>query len=52
MKKIKLGNGFAIFLLFFGVSLIEAFQSQDWLKAFFWFATGVAFLVADNFKRA
>jgi len=52
MKKIKFGNGFAIFLLFFGVSLIEAFETQNWLKAAFWFAIGIVFLVADNLKRA
>ena len=52
MKKVKFGSGFAVFLLFFGVSLIEAFQSQDWGKAGFWFAIGIVFLVADNLKQA
>ncbi len=52
MKKIKFGNGFAAFVLFFGVSLIEAFQGKDWLNAVFWFAMGIVFLIADNLKRA
>lgn len=52
MKKMKFGNGFAVFLLFFGVSLIEAFETQHWLKAAFWLAIGVVFLVADNLRRA
>ena len=51
MKKIKLGTNFAVFLLFFGVAVIEAFQSHNWIKAIFWLAIGVVFLVADNFKR-
>jgi len=50
--KIKLGTNFTIFLLFFGVSLLEAFQTQNWLKAGFWLAIGVAFLIADNSRKA
>ena len=52
MSYIKPGVNFTIFLLFFGVSVIEAFQTQNWLKAIFWLAIGVVFLVADNFKPA
>ena len=33
MKKINVGTNFAIFLLFFGVAALEAFQTQNWLKA-------------------
>jgi hypothetical protein len=51
MKKIKLGTGFAVFLLFFGVAALEAFQSRNWLKAAFWAAIGIVFLVADNLKK-
>ncbi|MEO6253249.1 MAG: hypothetical protein ABIO79_08095 [Ferruginibacter sp.] len=51
MKKVRLGTNFAVFLLFFGVALLEAFQSQNWLKSIFWVAIGIAFLVADNLKR-
>jgi uncharacterized membrane protein len=52
MKKIKLRSGFIIFLLFFGIASLDAIQSQNWTKAFFWVAIGVAFLVADNLKKA
>jgi len=52
MKKIKLGNGFAVFLLFFGLSVIEAFETKNWLKAAFWLAIGGIFLIADNLRRA
>lgn len=51
MKKIKLGTNFAVFLLFFGVAIVEAFQSRNWLKCIFWLAIGVMFLAADNFKK-
>lgn len=44
MTSIKLGANFTVFLLFFGVALLEAFQSQNWLKAIFWLAIGT---VAD-----
>jgi len=32
MKKIKLGTNFAVFLLFFGVAALEAFQTRNWIK--------------------
>jgi len=52
MKRIKLSTNFAVFLLFFGVATLEAFQSQNWLRAGFWVAIGLVFLVADNLKKA
>ncbi len=52
MKRIKLSTNFAVFLLFFGVATLEAFQTRNWLKAGFWIAIGIAFLVADNLKKA
>lgn len=52
MKKIKLSTNFAVFLLFFGVAMLEAFQTRNWLKALFWVAIGFVFLAADNFKKA
>ena len=52
MKKIKLGTNFTVFLLFFGVGILEAIQTNNWPKAAFWFAIGLVFLVADNLRRA
>jgi hypothetical protein len=52
MKNIKIGTGFTVFILFFGVSLIEAFETRNWLKAAFWLAIGLVFLLTDNLKRA
>jgi hypothetical protein len=39
-----------VFALFFGVATLGAFETQHWLKAGFWLAIGVVFLVADNLK--
>ena len=50
MKSLKLSTNVAIFLLFFGVALLEAVQAGNWLKAIFWLAIGLVFLVADNLK--
>ena len=51
MKKIGLGTNFAVFVLFFGVATLEAFQTRNWLKAAFWLAIGLVFLVADSLRR-
>lgn len=51
MKRLNLGTNFVIFLLFFGVALLEAIKESNWLKATLWVAVGIAFLLADNFKR-
>lgn len=46
----KLGINFAIFILFFGVALIEAFQKQNWLGAALFMALGGISLWADSRK--
>jgi hypothetical protein len=51
MKKINLGSNFAVFLLFFGVAALEAFQTANWPKVAIWVAIGIVFLVADNIKK-
>ena len=51
MERIKLGTNFTVFLLFFGVAALEAFQTRNWIKAAFWLAISIAFLVADNLRR-
>jgi hypothetical protein len=40
-----------VFLLFFGVAMLEAFQTRNWLKAVFWVAIGIVFLAADNTRN-
>jgi hypothetical protein len=51
MKRIKLGTNFTVFLLFFGVAALEAFQTRNWIKAALWLAIGSVFLAADNLRR-
>ena len=50
MNKLRLGTNFAVFLLFFGVATLEALQTRNWLKASFWLAISIVFLLADSFK--
>jgi hypothetical protein len=51
MKKIRMGTNFTVFLLFFGVATLEAFQTHNWIKAAFWMAIGIVFLLADNLRK-
>jgi hypothetical protein len=51
MKKMRLSTNFTVFLLFFGVAALEAFQTANWAKAAFWAAIGIVFLLADNMKK-
>ena len=51
VKNLKLGTNFTVFVLFFGVATLEALETKNWVKAAFWLAIGIVFLVADNLKR-
>lgn len=46
----KVGTNAAVFVLFFGMALIEAFQDGNWIKTALWLAIGVVFLLGDNIK--
>lgn len=46
----KLNTNLAIFVLFFGVALIEAFQKHNWLEAILFLVLGGMFLWADMKK--
>ena len=50
MKRPDLTN-IAVFLLFFGIALIEAIKKQNWLEAALFLALGVISLLADIRKR-
>jgi len=47
----KLGQNVAIFILFFGVALVEAIKSQNWLLAVLFMLLGIMFLRSDNLKK-
>lgn len=51
MKNLNLGTNFAVFIIFFGIALIEALQKQNWLEAVLFVALGILFLRADNQKK-
>jgi len=51
MSSLRLGSNFAVFALFFGLSLLEAFQAGNWLRAAFWLALATVFLYSDR-KRS
>jgi hypothetical protein len=50
-----MGNaGLAVFVMFFGISLLDALTGGHWLRALFWIAMGAAFwaLQAAEQRRA
>ena len=51
MSGLRLGSNFAVFALFFGLSLLEAFQAGNWLRAAFWLAIATVFLYGDWTRR-
>ena len=51
MDRMKLGTNFTIFLLFFGVAALEAFQTRNWTKAAFWLAISIVLLITDNPRK-
>ncbi len=50
MKTIKFTN-IAVFILFFGIALIEAFRNKNWIEAALFFALGLISLWADLKKN-
>jgi len=51
MKKFKLGQNFAVFVLFFGIALIEAFRNGNRAEALLFLALGALSLWADLKKE-
>jgi len=41
-------TNFTIFILFFGIALLDAIRGGHWLRILFWLAIGAVFLVADR----
>ena len=47
-----MGNaGVTIFLVFFGISLLDALWGGHWARAVFWVAIGLAFWALDRVRR-
>jgi hypothetical protein len=51
MKLLKIRTSFTIFILFFGISLLEAVRTRNWINVTFWVGIGIVFLIADNLKE-
>jgi hypothetical protein len=51
MKFLRLRTSFTVFILFFGISLLEAFRTRNWVNVAFWLGIGILFLIADNVKE-
>ena len=52
MKNLLPGPGITVFVLFFGLALLDALRAGDWVHAAFWVAIGAAFLWMDPPRRA
>ena len=44
--------GLTIFLLFFGVALLDALRGGHWVRALFWIGMGVLFATLERGRRA
>lgn len=45
------GAGITLFVIFFGISLLEALRGGHWIRAAFWLAIGAAFYALDRVRR-
>jgi hypothetical protein len=52
MGNLKLGANTTVFLVFFGISLLDAIVSHHWVGVVLWAAFGALFIRADNRKAA
>jgi hypothetical protein len=43
-----MGSNVTIFLVFFGLALLDAIRGGHWLRVAFWLAMGVLFYLADR----
>lgn len=43
--------GLTVFLLFFGISLLDAFAGGHWLRGLLWVGVGIAFWGFDRLGR-
>ncbi len=48
MKNLKFGTNFAVFVILFGVALLDAIQVQSWARIAVFVALAVLFLWADT----
>ena len=51
MVQLRHNTALAIFVLFFGGSMIDAIATRNWWRSAFWLLIAVVFLVADRVGR-
>lgn len=51
MNRFPTSVSMTIFVLFFGISVLDAFASLNWWRSAFWLAIGLLFLAASWFGR-
>jgi hypothetical protein len=51
MRSFNLGTGVTVFIIFFGISVLEAFRSANYLWIMFWLAMGFVFWSCDTVLR-
>lgn len=44
--------GLTIFVVFFGISLLDAVWAGHWIRALFWVGIGIAFWLMDRNRQA
>lgn len=44
-------EGLTVFLLFFGLALLDAITTGRWVQAAFWIAVGACFVVLDRWSH-
>lgn len=44
-------NGLTIFVLFFGIALLDAVGGGQWWQVAFWIAIGLAFVILGRMRR-
>ena len=51
MRDPSISSNMTVFVLFFGLALLDALQTRSWLRVTFWLAIGAGFLVARRRVR-
>ena len=50
MRSFTPGTNTAVFLVFFGIALLDAISSRNFLRSAFWVGVGLLFLAMDLLK--
>jgi hypothetical protein len=50
MRSLGFGTNTAVFLVFFGIALLDAISSRNFLRSAFWIGIGLLFLAGDLLK--